>query len=65
VNFPLGHQAGRPFDAEGQTRIILDALNPLETATIPRTVVQLHCKRDANGPLDSWEDEEMLQPSVV
>ena len=65
VNFPLGHQAGRPFDPEGQTRIILDALHLLETATTPGTLVQLQYKWDENDPLDSWEDEEMLHPSVV
>jgi len=65
VNFPLGHQAGRPFDPEGQTRIILDALHLLETATTPGTIVQLQYKWDENDPLDSWEDEEMLHPSVV
>lgn len=65
VNFPLGHQAGRPFDPEGQTRIILDALHLLETATTPGTLDQLHYKWDEDDPLDSWEDEEMLHPSVV
>ena len=65
VNFPLGHQAGRAFDTEGQTRIILDALHLLETATTPGTLVQLQYKWDENDPLDSWEDEEMLHPSVV
>ena len=65
VNFPLGHQARRPFDPEGQTRIILDALHLLETATTPGTIVQLQYKWDENDPLDSWEDEEMLHPSVV
>ena len=65
VNFPLGHQAGRPFDPEGQTRIILDALHLLETATTPGTIVQLQYKWDENDPLDSWEDEEMLHPSAV
>ncbi|MBI2902580.1 MAG: hypothetical protein HYY12_03190 [Candidatus Methylomirabilis oxyfera] len=65
VNFPLGHQAGRPFDPEGQTRIILDALHLLETATTPGTLAQLQYKWDENDPLDSWEDEEMLHPSVA
>jgi hypothetical protein len=65
VNFPLGHQAGRPFDARGQTRIVTEALTVLETAAIPGTVVRLHDKWDENDPLDSWEDEEMLHPSAV
>ena len=65
VNFPLGHQAGKPFDPEGQTRIILDALHLLETVTNPGTVVHLQYKWDERDPLDSWEEEEMLHPSAV
>ena len=65
VNFPLGHQAGRPFDPDGQTRIILGALHVLETATTPGTLVQLQYKWDETDPLDSWEEEEILHPSAV
>jgi hypothetical protein len=65
VNFPLGHQAGKPFDPEGQTRILLDALHVLETATMPGTLVQLPYKWDDRDPLDSWEEQEMLHPSLV
>jgi hypothetical protein len=65
VNFPLGHQAGKPFDPEGQSRIILDALHVLKTATDPGTRVQLQYKWDESDPLDSWEEEEMLHPSAV
>jgi D-proline reductase (dithiol) PrdB len=65
VNFPLGHQVGKPFDPGGQTRIILDALHVLETAPEPGTLVQLQYKWDENDPLDSWEEEEMLHPSAV
>ncbi len=65
VNFPLGHQAGKPFDSEGQTRILLDALHVLETVTTPGTLVQLPYKWDDRDSLDSWEAEEMLHPSLV
>jgi hypothetical protein len=65
VNFPLGHQAGRPFDPEGQSRIILDALHVLKTATDQGTFVRLQYKWDESDPLDSWEEEEMLHPSAV
>ena len=65
VNFPLGHQVGKPFYPDGQTRIILDALQVLETATTPGTLVQLQYKWDESDPLDSWEEEEMLHPSAV
>lgn len=65
VNLPLGHQAGKPFDRDGQTRIVLDALHLLETATTPGTLVQLPYKWDERDPLDSWEEEEMLHPSLM
>ena len=65
VNFPLGHQVGKPFDPDGQTRIILDALHALETATTQGTLVQLQYKWNESDPLDSWEEEEMLHPSAV
>jgi len=65
VNFPLGHQAGKPFDPEGQSGIILDALHVLKTATDPGTLVQLQYRWDESDPLDSWEEEEMLHPSAV
>ncbi len=65
VNFPLGHQAGKPFDSDGQRRIILDALHVLETATTPGTLVRLQYKWDELDSLDSWEEEEMLHPSAV
>ncbi|MBZ0168557.1 D-proline reductase subunit gamma [Candidatus Methylomirabilis lanthanidiphila] len=65
VNFPLGHQAGKSFDPEGQSRILLDALHLLETATTPGTLVQLPYKWDERDPLDSWEAEEMRHPSLV
>ncbi len=65
VNFPLGHQCGKPLDPDGQTRILLDALRLLETATTPGSLVQLPYAWDDGDPLDSWEDEEMLHPSAV
>ncbi|PWB79363.1 MAG: hypothetical protein C3F08_06960 [Candidatus Methylomirabilota bacterium] len=65
VNFPLGHQAGKPFDVQGQTRIALDALHLLETATTPGTIVRLPYKWDERDPLDSWEEEEMRHPSLM
>ena len=65
VNFPPGRQAGRPFDPEGHAQIILGTLHLLDAATAPGTLVQLQYKWDENDPPDSWEDEEMLHPSVV
>lgn len=42
LNFPLGHQGGgRPFDKEGQTRVIKDALTALTTIKEPGTIIDL------------------------
>lgn len=43
-----------------QTRIFLDALHVLETATTLGTPVQLQYKWHESDPLDSWEDGEMF-----
>jgi D-proline reductase (dithiol) PrdB len=39
VEFPFGHIIGRPGDRAMQTRVILDALHVLETASEPGTIV--------------------------
>jgi len=44
---------------------LLDAIQVLETATTPGTLVQLPYKWDDRDPMDSWEEEEMLHPSVM
>lgn len=41
VNFPLGHQCGKPFDRELQRSIIKDALKVLETLQEPGQIVDL------------------------
>lgn len=41
IDFPLGHQCGRPNDPDLQTRILKDALQVLATATTPGEVVEL------------------------
>ena len=38
VNYPLGHQAGRPFDPEDQLQQVGDALKGLEQHTAPGQV---------------------------
>jgi hypothetical protein len=50
VNFPLGHQCGRPGDIDLQIRILKDALNVLAKATTPGEVVDLPYEWD--GPFD-------------
>jgi len=41
VNFPLGHQCGKPFDRELQIDIIKDALDTLNTLEEPGQIVDL------------------------
>lgn len=52
LNFPLGHQCGKPDDKELQTRILKDALEVLVIAQDPGTLVDLGYEWDI--PFD-WE----------
>ena len=56
VNFPLGHQTGKPHQSDLQRSIIRDALHALETITEPGTIVTLPYVWDPDD--DSWEDSE-------
>ncbi len=54
VNFPLGHQTGKPNDPELQRRMVVDALRAFETIVSPGTIVELPYVWD---PADrSWEE---------
>jgi len=53
VDFPLGNPCGRPYDTEGQHRILEMGLDLLETATEPRTTV---VAPDVWGPDTTWKD---------
>ena len=56
VNFPLGHETGKPNEPELQRSIVRDALGALETITTAGTVVMLPYVWDEGD--DSWEDRE-------
>jgi len=56
VNFPLGHQTGKPFKHAMQREIILAALRLLETATEPGTLVTLPYEWREDGDR-SWEGQ--------
>lgn len=58
VNFPLGHQTGKPNDLELQRNIVRDALRALETIATPGEIVSLPYVWDEND--HSWEDREYL-----
>ena len=53
LNFPLGHQAGKPNDPELQRRIVGDAMRAFETIDKPGTIVELPYVWDPND--SSWE----------
>ena len=56
VNFPLGHQTGKPNQPALQRQIVLDALRAFETISAPGTIVRLPYVWDANDR--SWEERD-------
>ena len=56
VNFPLGHQTGKPHEPDLQRSIVRDALRAMETIDSPGTIVTLPYVWDEYD--DSWEDRE-------
>ncbi len=53
LNFPLGHQTGKPNDRELQRAIVRDALGAFETIRTPGEIVKLPYVWDPND--SSWE----------
>ncbi|MFZ0659791.1 MAG: hypothetical protein WAM05_13790 [Candidatus Binataceae bacterium] len=53
LNFPLGHQTGKPGDPELQRRIVGDAMRAFETIDQPGTIVELPYVWDPNDR--AWE----------
>jgi hypothetical protein len=53
VNFPLGHQTGRPNDLIIQRQIVRDAMRAFEAISRPGEIVQLPYGWDPNDR--SWE----------
>ncbi len=56
VNFPLGHQTGKPNDPELQRAILLDALSAAQSISVPGEVVVLPYVWDEQD--DSWEQHD-------
>jgi hypothetical protein len=54
LNYPLGHQTGKPDDREGQRAIVRDGLSAFETITRPGTIVELPYVWDPNDR--GWEE---------
>jgi hypothetical protein len=56
VNFPLGHQTGKPDDPGLQRRIVTDAMRAFETIDKPGTIVRLPYEWDPNDR--GWEETD-------
>ncbi len=56
VNFPLGHQTGKPNEPELQRQIVADAMRAFDTITRPGTIVELPYVWDANDR--TWEHRD-------
>jgi hypothetical protein len=56
VNFPLGHQTGKPHQPILQRQIVRDAMRAFETIERPGTIVELPYVWDANDR--DWEESD-------
>jgi len=56
VNFPLGHQTGRPNDPAMQRQIVHDAMRAFETIATPGDIVQLPYVWDPSDR--TWETQD-------
>lgn len=56
VNFPLGHQTGKPGQPDLQRQIVRDAMRAFETITVPGTIVELPYVWDPSDR--GWEDRD-------
>ena len=56
INFPLGHQTGKPDDPALQRAIVLDALAAAGSIGVPGEVVTLPYVWDEQD--DSWEETD-------
>lgn len=58
VNFPLGHQTGKPHQPALQRQIVSDAMRAFETIERPGTIVELPYVWDANDR--GWEESDYI-----
>jgi hypothetical protein len=56
LNFPLGHQTGKPNQPDLQRQIVTDAMHAFETIAEPGTIVQLPYVWDPNDR--AWETRD-------
>ena len=58
LDFPLGHQIGKPFDVELQRNILRDAFNAASVMKTPGSIIHLDYRWSAAG--DDWKDTEYI-----
>ena len=58
LNFPLGHQTGKPGQPALQRQILLDAFRALDSMTTPGSIIHLPYLWDPTN--DSWESTDYL-----
>lgn len=56
LNFPLGHQTGKPRQAKLQRQIVLDAMQAFELISEPGTIIHLPYVWDPND--STWEETD-------
>lgn len=56
LNFPLGHQTGKPNQPDLQRQIVRDAMRAFETIDRPGTIVELPYVWDPND--SRWEETD-------
>jgi hypothetical protein len=56
LNFPLGHQTGKPHQPELQRRIVREAMQAFETISQPGQIIQLPYIWDPNDR--TWEETD-------
>lgn len=64
VNFPLGNQCGKAFDADGQRRIVSRALRLLEEPSSGGAIETWPQLWRDDDPENRWEEEELIHPSA-
>ncbi len=67
LDFPLGHQCGKPHDAALQTSILMNTLNILTTASAPGEIVDLPHEWGEPFDWDSYQRDmrEMLDQEAT
>jgi|SRR6185437_8671348 hypothetical protein len=56
LNFPLGHQTGKPNQPELQRQIVRDAMRAFETIQAPGTIIDLPYVWNPND--NGWEETD-------